>query len=58
MRFFPCGFLWWGFRGHMKHAVIQVRGLKIQFETQVGPHVIHEELDLDILQGEILGVVG
>ena len=42
----------------MKHAVIQVRGLKTQFETQVGPHVIHEELDLDILQGEILGVVG
>ena len=42
----------------MKHAVIQVRGLKTQFETQFGPHIIHEGLDLDLLQGEILGVVG
>lgn len=34
--------------------VIQVRGLKNQF----GDHVVHQDLDLDVRQGEILGVVG
>lgn len=43
----------------MKHAepdtpVIRVRGLKNQF----GTHVVHEDLDLDVYRGEILGVVG
>lgn len=35
-------------------AVVQVRGLRNQF----GTHVVHEGLDLDIRQGEVLGVVG
>ena len=35
-------------------VVIRVRGLKNQF----GSHVVHENLDLDVLSGEILGVVG
>jgi len=34
--------------------IIQVRGLVNQF----GRHVVHENLDLDVRQGEILGVVG
>lgn len=34
--------------------VIRVRGLRTQF----GSHVIHENLDLDLKRGEILGVVG
>ena len=35
-------------------AVIEVRGLRNQFGSQI----VHENLDLDLLQGEILGVVG
>lgn len=35
-------------------AVISVHGLKNQF----GDHVVHDNLDLDVLRGEILGVVG
>ncbi len=35
-------------------ALVEVRGLRNQF----GPQVVHEHLDLDIRQGEILGVVG
>ncbi|MEE4637300.1 MAG: ATP-binding cassette domain-containing protein [Wenzhouxiangella sp.] len=38
----------------MSEAVIQVRGLKNQF----GAQVVHEDLDLDVHRGEILGVVG
>ncbi|MEM6902624.1 MAG: ABC transporter ATP-binding protein [Pseudomonadota bacterium] len=34
--------------------IIQVRGVRTQFGTQV----IHENLDLDVMQGEVLGVVG
>lgn len=34
--------------------VIEVRGLRTQF----GRHVIHDNLDLDLKRGEILGVVG
>lgn len=34
--------------------VIQVRGLRNQF----GSHVVHQNLDLDVYRGEILGVVG
>ena len=37
-----------------REAVIRVRGLRNQF----GTHVVHENLDLDVLRGEILGVVG
>ena len=37
-----------------RDAVIRVRGLKNQF----GSHVVHEDLDLDVYRGEILGVVG
>lgn len=37
-----------------RETVIRVRGLKNQF----GPHVVHENLDLDVYRGEILGVVG
>lgn len=35
-------------------TIIEVRGLKTQF----GDHVVHENLDLDVYRGEILGVVG
>lgn len=38
----------------MTENVIEVRGLRSQF----GPHVVHENLDLDLKRGEILGVVG
>ncbi len=34
--------------------VIRVRGLRNQFGTQV----VHDNLDLDVLEGEVLGVVG
>ena len=34
--------------------VIEVRGLRSQF----GDHVVHDNLDLDVRRGEILGVVG
>ncbi|MCX5590414.1 ABC transporter ATP-binding protein [Alcaligenes endophyticus] len=34
--------------------IIRVRGLRNQF----GTHVVHENLDLDVHKGEILGVVG
>lgn len=37
-----------------RETVIRVRGLKNQF----GSHVVHENLDLDVYRGEILGVVG
>lgn len=42
---------------HAEHAdgpVVQVRGLRNQF----GTNVVHEDLDLDVHRGEILGVVG
>ncbi|OWJ90111.1 ABC transporter ATP-binding protein [Pseudomonas sp. A46] len=35
-------------------AIIEVRGLRNQFGTQV----VHDNLDLDLLRGEVLGVVG
>ena len=35
-------------------SIIEVRGLKTQF----GDFVVHENLDLDVREGEILGVVG
>lgn len=34
--------------------VIRIRGLKNQF----GTHVVHDNLDLDVKRGEVLGVVG
>lgn len=37
-----------------REAVIEVRGLRNQF----GTHVVHDNLDLDVYRGEILGVVG
>jgi ABC-type transporter Mla maintaining outer membrane lipid asymmetry ATPase subunit MlaF len=37
-----------------REAVIEVRGLRNQF----GTHVVHDDLDLDVWRGEILGVVG
>jgi len=37
-----------------RRAIIRVRGLRNQF----GEHVVHQNLDLDMLHGEILGVVG
>ncbi|WP_029653588.1 ABC transporter ATP-binding protein [Marinobacter daepoensis] len=36
------------------HPIIQVRGLNNQF----GPHIVHQNLDLDLYPREILGVVG
>ncbi len=38
----------------MAETVIEVRGLRNQF----GSNVVHEDLDLDVYRGEILGVVG
>jgi len=35
-------------------AIIEVRGLVTRF----GTHVVHENLDLDVYRGEVLGVVG
>lgn len=35
-------------------AVIEVRGLRTQF----GPQVVHDNLDLDVWRGEVLGIVG
>lgn len=37
-----------------REAVIRVRGLRNQF----GSHVVHDNLDLDVWRGEVLGVVG
>ena len=37
-----------------REAVVQVRGLRNQF----GDHVVHEDLELDVRRGEILGIVG
>ncbi|HRQ36214.1 MAG TPA: ATP-binding cassette domain-containing protein, partial [Chiayiivirga sp.] len=39
---------------HAGGPVIRVRGLRNQF----GAQVVHENLDLDVRRGEILGVVG
>lgn len=39
---------------NQRDVVIRVCGLKNQF----GSHVVHEDLDLDVYAGEILGVVG
>ncbi|HET9485587.1 MAG TPA: ABC transporter ATP-binding protein, partial [Xanthomonadales bacterium] len=35
-------------------TVIEVRGLASRF----GDQVVHEDLDLDVVRGEVLGVVG
>ncbi len=37
-----------------KEVVIRLRGIRNQF----GRHVVHDNLDLDVYRGEILGVVG
>lgn len=37
-----------------RETIVEVRGLRSQFGTQV----VHENLDLDVYRGEILGVVG
>jgi phospholipid/cholesterol/gamma-HCH transport system ATP-binding protein len=37
-----------------KEIVIRIRGLRNQF----GHHVVHQDLDLDVYRGEVLGVVG
>ncbi len=37
-----------------REAVIEVRGLVNRF----GPHTVHENLDLDVYRGEVLGIVG
>ena len=38
----------------MSEVAIKVRGLK----TAYGTHVVHENLDLDVRKGEVLGVIG
>jgi len=40
--------------GDAKETVISVRGLRTQFGSQT----VHENLDLDVYRGEVLGVVG
>ncbi|PIE11407.1 MAG: ABC transporter ATP-binding protein [Rhodobacterales bacterium] len=37
-----------------REAVIRLRGIRNQF----GPQVVHDNLDLDVWRGEVLGVVG
>ncbi len=37
-----------------REAIIQVRGLRNQF----GAQVVHDDLDLDVWRGEVLGIVG
>ena len=37
-----------------REAIIKIRGLKTAF----GEHVVHENLDMDVKRGEILGIVG
>lgn len=37
-----------------REAVVEVRGVRTQF----GTHVVHDNLDLDVYRGEVLGVVG
>ncbi|WP_424931139.1 ABC transporter ATP-binding protein [Amaricoccus macauensis] len=37
-----------------REKVVEVRGLSTRF----GDHVVHEDLDLDVYRGEVLGVVG
>lgn len=37
-----------------REIVIRIRGLRNQF----GSHVVHDNLDLDVYRGEVLGVVG
>ncbi|WP_019959679.1 ABC transporter ATP-binding protein [Woodsholea maritima] len=37
-----------------ERAIIEVRGL----HTQFGSHVVHDNLDLEVRRGEILGIVG
>lgn len=37
-----------------REVVIKVRGLRNQFGTQV----VHEDLDLDVYRGEVIGIVG
>jgi phospholipid/cholesterol/gamma-HCH transport system ATP-binding protein len=37
-----------------REAVIRLRGIRTQF----GSHVVHDDLNLDVYRGEILGVVG
>lgn len=41
-------------RGAQREAVIELRGIRTQF----GSNVVHEGLDLDVYRGEVLGVVG
>ena len=38
----------------VREPVIEVRGLVTRF----GPQVVHENLDLDVWKGEVLGIVG
>ena len=38
----------------MAESVIELRGILTQF----GPNVIHDQLDLDVYRGEVLGIVG
>ena len=38
----------------MTDIAIKVRGLK----TAYGTHVVHENLDLDVRRGEVMGVIG
>jgi phospholipid/cholesterol/gamma-HCH transport system ATP-binding protein len=40
--------------GAAREAVIEVRGLVNRF----GPQVVHDNLDLDVWRGEVLGIVG
>ncbi|MEM7678955.1 MAG: ATP-binding cassette domain-containing protein, partial [Myxococcota bacterium] len=37
-----------------RDVAIRVRGLK----TAYGTHVVHENLDLDVMSGEVIGIIG
>src|SRR6201993_1969238 len=40
--------------GNAHRAIIEIRGLRNQFGSQI----VHDGLDLDVLRGEVIGVVG
>jgi phospholipid/cholesterol/gamma-HCH transport system ATP-binding protein len=40
--------------GHSQEAVIQIRGLV----NELGGNVIHDHVDLDVMRGEVMGIVG
>lgn len=53
MRLCPSFFRTWGYR-QMSKPIIEIKGLNTKFGSQV----VHENLDLVVYEGEVLGIVG